>query len=249
VGEPGYLIRYGVMGYVGRFRAWPGCDPRLERGQVVVLRTDRGVELGEILAAVEMPAAPDQAGGADPSTRPGLDDPDLDNRPRVLRPAGPDDLARSRRVEAIRPDRFALCQRILREEGWPWELIDVEPMLDDRSTVLLYLGPRQLDSATVRARIRMTYEFDVLLEPVGDDPGGELEAAPPPAAGDPHCGNCDCSDGGCRARAAREPTPSGIPAPSDAHHGCSTTPNSGCASCGISRLLGARRERSIAGAR
>ena len=75
--------------------------------------------------------------------------PSLDQQ-SVLRPAGPEDLARSRHAESIRGDRFALCQRVLREGEWPWELIDVEPMLDDRATVLHYLGPHHLDAATLR---------------------------------------------------------------------------------------------------
>ena len=150
--EQAYLIRYGVMGHVSRFRASPECDRPLGRGQAVVIQTDRGVELGEVLLPL------DETGSVPPA-----------DRQRVVRPAGPDDLARSRHAEAMRSERFALCQRVLREGDWPWELIDVEPMLDDRATVLHYLGPHQLDAATLRARFRMTCDFDVVLEPVGAD--------------------------------------------------------------------------------
>ena len=96
VGDPAYLIRYGVMGYVGRFRASPGCPGPLRRGQPVVIRTDRGVELGEVL----IPLDEDGAALAQPADRQG-----------VMRPAGPDDLDRSRRGEASRSDRFAVCRR------------------------------------------------------------------------------------------------------------------------------------------
>ncbi len=79
VGEPAYLIRYGVMGYVGRFRASPDGIGPLERGQSVVIQTDRGVELGEVLIPL------DEAGDSRVGEQ------------RVLRAAGPDDLDRSRR--------------------------------------------------------------------------------------------------------------------------------------------------------
>src|SRR5271156_5341123 len=53
VGEKSYLIRYGVMSHVGRFPVLPTCDRSLERGQLVVIQTDRGLELGEVLIATD----------------------------------------------------------------------------------------------------------------------------------------------------------------------------------------------------
>ncbi|MCA1686937.1 MAG: signal peptidase, partial [Planctomycetia bacterium] len=50
--ERSYLIRYGMMGQVGRFAADPGTG--YERGQTVVVRSHRGAELGEVL--IEAPA-------------------------------------------------------------------------------------------------------------------------------------------------------------------------------------------------
>ena len=155
MGDPAYLIRYGVMGYVGRFRVAPECVGPLDRGQTVVIQSERGVELGEVLIPL------DEAGAARAA-----------DRQRVIRPAGPEDLDRSRRAEASRADRFATCRRVLEEEGWPWDLIDVEPLLDDGATVIQYLGPHQIDVAAIRARFRMTCDMDVVLEPVGTDERG-----------------------------------------------------------------------------
>jgi hypothetical protein len=228
--EPAYLIRYGVMGYVARFRASPECDGPLGRGQPVVIRTDRGIELGEVLVVLDEP------GSAPPVDQRG-----------VLRPAGRDDLARSRHAESIRADRFALCQRVLREGDWPWELVDVEPMLDDGATVLHYLGPHRLDSATLRARFRMTCDFDVVLEPVGVDPGADA-AWDDDSHGDHDRGGCGhCGPGGCGSGPARERDegePDGGSA--TAAKGCGTSAHSGCASCGIGRLLAARDGRKTA---
>ena len=49
--EKSYLIRFGIMSHVGRFMPLPTCEEPLERGQFVVIQTDRGLELGEILLA------------------------------------------------------------------------------------------------------------------------------------------------------------------------------------------------------
>jgi hypothetical protein len=211
VAESAYLIRYGVMGYVGRFRASPECDRfgPLRRGRAVVIRTDRGVELGEVLIPL------DEAGAAGITA---------DDR-RVIRPAGPEDLDRGRRAEAGRHERFATCRRVLEDEGWPWDLVDVEPLLEDGVTVIQYLGPHDLDVAAIRARFRMTCDLDVVLEPVGvDEPVGG------------GCGSGGCGSGGCGSAVA-----------TTAGAGCGSTPHAGCASCGLSRLAAARRSDAAVG--
>ena len=215
MGEPAYLIRYGVMGYVGRFRV----ARRHRSAQARPVRRD-----------------PDRSGGR---AGRGADPPGRGRRlqgrraQRVLRAAGPDDLDRSRHAEASRPDRFATCRRILEEEGWPWDLIDVEPLLDDGVTVLQYLGPHHLDAAEIRARFRMAFGLDVVLEPVGAD---EEEAAEPVGGG---CGSggCGsgggCGDGGCSSKAEPE---AGAAASGS---GCGSSPHGGCPSCGLSGLAAA----------
>jgi uncharacterized membrane protein YgcG len=223
VADSAYLIRYGVMGYVGRFRAAPECGGPLDRGQAVVIQTDRGVELGQVLIPL------DEAGAARAAAW-----------QQVIRPAGPDDLERSRRAAAARPDRFDLCRRVLEQEGWPWDIVDVEPLLDDGATVLQYLGPHHLDVAAIRARFRMTCGLEVVLEPVGADPEEADESV---GAG---CGSGGCgsggggSDGGCGSETPTEPRSEA------AGGGCGSSPHAACASCGLSRLAAARRPKPAA---
>ncbi|MHB1556162.1 MAG: PSP1 C-terminal domain-containing protein [Isosphaeraceae bacterium] len=195
---PAYLIRYGVMSYVGRFRPAAECTARLERGQSVVIKTERGVELGEVLLTL------DGAGAAKARSV---------EWQCVLRPAEPDDLDRSRRAEASRADRFTACRRVLEEAGWPWELVDVEPLLEEGVTVLQYLGPHHLDAADLRARFRITGGLDVVLEPVGAD-----EEPAETGCGTGGCGSC--SESG-----------------SDSSSGCGSSKGShgGCSSCGLRR--------------
>ncbi len=196
--DPAYLIRYGVMSYVGRFRLAAECTARLGRGQSVVIKTERGVELGEVLLPL------DEAGAS---------------RARsvewqcVLRPASPDDLARARRAEASRAQRFTVCRRVLEEASWPWELIDIEPLLEEGVTVLQYLGPHHLDASDLRARFRMTCGLEVVLEPVGSD-----EESADTGCGTGGCGSCTESKSGSNS-------------------GCGSSKGShgGCGSCGLRR--------------
>jgi hypothetical protein len=239
-----YLIRYGVMRHVGRFSALSVGESSLERGQLVVIQTDRGVELGEVLIALEGKSAParDVPGKTTSGSNceEGMDSVSIDSS-RVLRVADADDLSLSKCAEELRSSRFRLCQKILRDGNWPWELVDVEPLLDGRATVLHYLGPHQLDVAPLRARFRVECDLDVVLEPVGDDLESEHSAS------DAHddgtgggCGSCGCSDGG-GCGSAPAPPPAGHRAlPDPSVSGCAPKSHSGCSSCGISRLMAER---------
>jgi hypothetical protein len=207
--DPAYLIRYGVMSYVGRFRPAAECTTRLERGQSVVIKTERGLELGEVLLALDEASAA-QARSVEWQC--------------VLRPVSSDDMDQASRAEASRADRFAACRRVLEEAGWPWELIDVEPLLEEGVTVLQYLGPHHLDASDLRARFRMTCGLDVVLEPVG---------------GDEESADRGCGSGGCGSCTESRSDSSSSCGSSKGSHG-------GCRSCGLKRESSARPAESVA---
>jgi hypothetical protein len=215
------------------------CATTFERGQLVVIQTDRGVELGEVLVAVECQAvSPSERSVAPAANRPttGSDSSAGAHSQQVIRAADPDDLSRSKLAAEARESRFALCQRILREEGWPWELIEVDPLLDGRATVINYLGPHRLDVASLRARFRVECDIDVILEPVGSD----LESADGFDEAGGSCGSCGCGEGGgCGAATAEESGRPDHSADPD-RRPCTSSSHSGCSSCGISRLLAER---------
>ena len=165
------------------------------------------------------------------------------NRPRLLRQAGPEDLARARHAEQTKPARFTLCQNVLQEENWPCELIDVETLLDESATVLLYLGPRQRDVASLRARFRVACDLDVVFEQVGPGPDDESDDLVEEEHSGGGCGSCDCgAGGGCGASAALQSASAAAAreeSPDHATHGS----HSGCDSCGISKWMAARGAR------
>jgi hypothetical protein len=246
VGEQSYLIRYGVMSHVGRFPALPTCDQSFERGQLVVIQTDRGLELGEVLIATDSRPASSQTGRDAPTVVGGEDLNSLVSpaTPHVLRKAGPDDVSRSQSALADRSSRFSLCQRILDEGNWPWELVDVEPLLDGRSTVLHYLGPHQIDAASLRARFRVECAIDVVLEPVGEDIDPESSEDDTHADDPGGCGSCECGDGGgCGVTNGAVDRPAHHERrPETAATACAPAKHGGCSSCGIGRLLANRRD-------
>lgn len=204
------LIRYGVTGRVAWFAAEPGFD----RGDLVVVRTLRGLELGEALVI--------EAVGR------GRSGSDSVGSFRVLRRADADDRDTARRAEELRGPRFELCRRIVEAEGWPLELVDVEPLLD-LSTVLLVLPFEAFDPAPIRARFRVTCDFDVHIEDLAE---GAEEVAPAEPASPGRCGDCDCGGGGCSRKAAKVRADGAEKRPSP----CSTGSHSGCSSCGVAAV-------------
>jgi len=222
------------------------CDALFERGEVVVIQSHRGLELGEILIPHDSPV-PAQSGGDHPpasgagqnlSPTPAID------QPHVLRLAGPEDLARSRSAQETRTGLLTLCQRVLEEGNWPCELIDVEPLLDGCATVLHYLGPHQLDVASLRARFRVACDLDVVLEPAGN----ELETDLPYDHADQDgertgCGSCECGAGGGCGSAATPGADRARPSAASGKNGSTAAPHAGCASCGVGQLLAARARK------
>jgi hypothetical protein len=246
VDEHAYLIRYGVMGHIGKFAASPGCETSLERDQLVVIQTHRGVELGEVLVPVGGVSALGKNVRAEGTAQSSVDNanpsPPTD-LPHILRPAGPEDVTRRQQVEELRPSRFAMCQRVLQEGEWPLELIDVEPLLDGNTTVLHYLGPHQFDLRPLRAWFRMTCDLEVVPEPFGIDPESELpdwmtDTEDEHEEVESSCGNCDCGAGGCGTKA--ESSANDVHAEEPASSGCTPAAHAGCASCGISQLRSKR---------
>jgi hypothetical protein len=121
------------------------------------------------------------------------------------------------------------------------ELIDVETLLDQHTTVIHYLGPRDLDLTLLRARFRTACDFDILFEPAGPDPGAGWDVGPsaPVSERGGRCGDCDCSGGGCGTAHGDAPVASrtdraiGAKASSGS---CGSSAHAGCSSCGIAKL-------------
>jgi len=239
-----YLVRYGVMGHVGRFSGPVDSVVHLQRGQYVVIESERGVELGEVLTMVEASSKLTRRAGGEEDELEDAGDSDRSLQrawPAVLRLATNDEIARFQLGAHERTRHFQLCQRVLQQLDWPWELIDVETLLDDHTLVLHYLGPHQLDAAALRARFRTAHDLDVLFEPAGTDDSSQTTSRAAGGTNGHGCGASGCGRKGCGSGVeARECSAE----PGTASHvsGCGTSTHSGCSSCGIMRAMSERNQ-------
>jgi hypothetical protein len=181
----GYLVQYGRSAYVGRFTIAGGFT--LSRGDRVVVRTPRGVELGEVLCGTDERFA----GGLDPAAG-GV----------LLRSAGPDDLSGAESRELMGLSLLAAAEG----SGLPIAFLDVEVTLDGSAAVLHALpwGPCDADPvlADLSARFGLAVRLlDVSRTPTAKDPPEKAATCGKPDCGSGNCSSCGtgggCSTGSC----------------------------------------------------
>jgi cell fate regulator YaaT (PSP1 superfamily) len=122
-----YIVRYGVMRFLGVFTAGGG---QYARGTRVIARTNRGLEGAEVLAE------------ADESTRACLTDP---AEGQILRAMTPDDAHELERIRAKAPEEIAVCQRCVDKLQLQMQLIDVEHVFGGERVVVYYLAENRVD--------------------------------------------------------------------------------------------------------
>ncbi|MBX3424486.1 MAG: hypothetical protein KF688_02290 [Pirellulales bacterium] len=136
-----HLVRYGVLGALGRFSAAGAV--RYPRRSRVVVRSSRGLELGEIVAE---PESHDEAADAEG---------------QILRRMTVEDDLLQARLEKHRHEAFAACEQLLAEHNVPAALVDVEHLFDGQGLYFYFLGDPPAEAAAITAQLAETYEAAV----------------------------------------------------------------------------------------
>jgi cell fate regulator YaaT (PSP1 superfamily) len=123
-----FVVRYGQMRYLGEFGGIPGQEH--PRGQQVVVRSDRGTELGEVLCA------------ATDRTAAFLENP---ARGDILRTATPEDLAAEPRLVELQKKGFETCREFIAGRRLQMDLVDVEAIFGRERMVFFYLAEKRVD--------------------------------------------------------------------------------------------------------
>jgi cell fate regulator YaaT (PSP1 superfamily) len=125
---PDYVIRYGAMRYLGAFSAAANRDYR--RGQRVIVRTDRGLESGEVLceATAEAVGSMKDPGGG-----------------QILREMTPEDRHELARLRQQAREELDVCQQHVERLGLKMQLVDVEHVFGGERVVVYYLAESRVD--------------------------------------------------------------------------------------------------------
>jgi cell fate regulator YaaT (PSP1 superfamily) len=136
-----HLVRYGLLGHVGSFASVDAV--RYPRRSRVVVRSPRGLEVGEVLA---------DALDSDHAAR-------IDGQ--ILRPMTVQDDLLEARLERRRHEAFAACQQLLADAAVPAALVDVEHLFDGEGLFFYFLGDLPPQTAEITGRLAATYEAAV----------------------------------------------------------------------------------------
>lgn len=131
-----HFVRVGLYGQVGRFRSADAA--RYERGDPVIVRTERGLETGEVLSVA--------------SSAEGRPDGPL------LRAMTPEDHLLAQRLEQRRTQAYDACVRLLAERRLVAALMDVELLFDGQGLYFHFLGDVPTEVEQLSSELAQTYE-------------------------------------------------------------------------------------------
>ncbi|NOY42665.1 MAG: hypothetical protein GXP26_12625 [Planctomycetes bacterium] len=136
-----HLVRYSLLGQVGRFvSADATLYPRRSR---VIVRSARGLEIGEVLAEPE---------SADDTSSPAG---------QILRKMTVEDQLLEARLEKHRHKAFQACCELLAEHRISAALVDVEHLFDGEGLFFYFLGEVPAEAEEITRQLADTYEATV----------------------------------------------------------------------------------------
>lgn len=191
-----YLASFGLSGEFGRFRT--ATPLRLRRGERVVVRGPRGVEMAEILR----PATPQHAHFL-PNTSVG----------QLLRRLTPADEQKASAMRVRAQQLFERGGQLASEMALPLMLLDVEVLLDGEHAVLHQLHGENTDVRPFVSTLSREFAMHITLvelsrdrESAALDERDEQEGCGRPDCGHKEDGGCStCGSGGCGSCGSAQP--------------------------------------------
>lgn len=144
-----YVVRYGVMRILGVFSS---RADRHDRGVRVVARTNRGLEIGEVLCeATEQALAQlvDPPGG------------------QIFRELTPEDDNEWDHIRSREADEFDAARRHVRELQLDMQLVDLEHLFGGERIVLYYVAEARIDFRELVKRLAGEFQTRIEMRQIG----------------------------------------------------------------------------------
>ena len=123
-----------------------------QRGQVVIARTPRGLEVGEVLTEATpavVNSLKEPAGGS------------------IQRIASPEDQNEIKRLTQLARDEFKRCQQIVGEMKIDMDLIDLEHIYGGERIVVYYLAEQRIDFRELVKRLAADFQTRIEMRQIG----------------------------------------------------------------------------------
>ena len=147
---PRYAVRYGAMRSIG-VHSTRGGD-RYARGSRVVARTNRGLEIGEVLCEASEDAVKH------------LKDPPSG---QILRGMTQDDINETLHIQEQERSEFRKCQDYVQKLKLLMELVDIEHLFGGERIVIYYLAEQRVDFRELVKQLASEFQTRIEMRQIG----------------------------------------------------------------------------------
>ncbi|HZZ81984.1 MAG TPA: regulatory iron-sulfur-containing complex subunit RicT [Gemmataceae bacterium] len=145
-----YIVRHGVMRFLGYFES-PAVG-RFARNQDVIVETDRGLEVGEILCEATERAIKY------------LEEP---TKGRIVRPMSDQDRDQLLQSQAREDAAFHRCKEFIAERRLQMELVDVENLFGGDRLIFYFLAEKRVDFRDLVKDLAREYRTRIEMRQIG----------------------------------------------------------------------------------
>jgi cell fate regulator YaaT (PSP1 superfamily) len=162
------LVRYGKFGLIGLFRHSERTSPHLMSR--VVLQTNRGLELGEIIsraAAHNNKTCTISDEKIDSYVRQSGPNYPLSREGRVVRLATMEDLNEQRHIDDELKHKMTACRQMIRDMNLPMKLVEVEHLLGGEQLIFYFKSDQRVDFRSLVRSLRGQFKTHIKMQQIG----------------------------------------------------------------------------------
>ena len=145
-----FIVRHGAMRHLGEYEGEAGQP--YDRGMRVVVHSDRGLEVGDILCEANARASE------------WISDP---TRGRIVRPLSREDLQTVEHLRDSERREFEVCQRLIRQRQLLMELVDVEHLFGGERIIFYFLAEKRVDFRELVKDLAREYQTRIEMRQIG----------------------------------------------------------------------------------
>lgn len=145
-----YIVRHGVMRFLGEYEPVPAV--LYARGQSVLVRSERGLEVAEVLCestprAVQLLSEPTKG--------------------QIVRLMTDDDHVQARASQAKEQQAFLRCQEFIYDRKLQMDLVDVEHLFGGERVVFYFLAEKRVDFRELVKDLAREYRTRIEMRQIG----------------------------------------------------------------------------------
>ena len=145
-----YVVRYGVMRMLGVFGS--KIQETLSRGTSVITRTNRGLEVGQVLCV-----ATDDA----------LSQMDNPSNGQILRTIAEEDANEIAHIESSKAEKLKCCQEHVQKHELDMQLVEIEQLFGGERIVIYYLAEQRVDFRQLVKDLAAEFQTRIEMRQIG----------------------------------------------------------------------------------